>query len=589
MQAFEMACRTLLAERTGEHRLASSEPGGVTDLLEASGRLCAVQLLTGAAGLARPGAESDPNFLTLDRLPGSGREILRLSLNSRLFEYRAACRTIPVHRQVAEFLAARYLATLVRKGLLVDPRRLALSVLTTVPRWPNAWPGARPPADPPPRWLAWTLTHRPEIAADVLVRSVLAQLRKAANAPPGSRDLAHSPDHAGVARLAAIPLLRQFPVRSASGQLSCLDRLLFAAWRHGDPDALLELIEEKHADPRMNVAQRVHWLLAGLCLAPESYVGRLESCVAGRERRVRFLAAAVPRSFPGAPGLPWRRSAPALRPLILLIGASCRPRSPGGYARLGVPVTLEANATDRVRECIEWLARIPREDASRALALSSDEDLCPGRSLLTAAAWRQAAARREAEFTCGDIDRVLATPAGGAPANVADLAALTLEHLHDTACTLRHGATSDWKQYWNVDRYNRPVTSRPEGACRDALLSDLQSRLRPLGVDTAPERRTTHDGRADIRVSWAGFAVPVEIKRSFHPHPWRAVRSRLMARHAIGPETDGHGICLVMWFGHRNCCRPTPPETGAPVDPVAPVAERLAQVADAAVHRARRD
>ena len=45
--------------------------------------------------------------------------------------------------------------------------------------------------------------------------------------------------------------------------------------------------------------------------------------------------------------------------------------------------------------------------------------------------------------------------------------------------------------------------------------------------------------------------------------PFIAVRSRLMGRHAIGPEADGHGIYLVLWFGHRNCRRPTPPEAGA--------------------------
>ena len=44
------------------------------------------------------------------------------------------------------------------------------------------------------------------------------------------------------------------------------------------------------------------------------------------------------------------------------------------------------------------------------------------------AAYRQEAARREAEFAYGDIAQVLETLASGPPANVADLAALTLEN-----------------------------------------------------------------------------------------------------------------------------------------------------------------
>ena len=445
----------------------------------------------------------------------------------------------------------------------IDHRRLrlALAVHYTVPMWPTA----RHPADRPPRWFAWTLSNRPEVAADVLVRSVLSKLRKGAESPVGIHELAHSPDHAHVARLATMPLLRQFPVRCASGQLSSLNHLLLAARRHCDIDPLLELIDEKHADHRMSVAQRVHWLVAGLCIAPESYVGRLDSYAAGRERRIRFLAEAVTRQFGISPDLKFWQSAPALRLLIRLIGASCRPYSLEADSDEGVMVTPEMNAADWVRDYIEQLASITTVDASLALeALSSDNDLRPWRSLLMDAAYRQEAARREAEFAYGDIALVLETLASGAPANVADLAALTLEHLNEIARTIRDGNTSDWRQYWNVDHHSRPQNPRPEDACRDALLSDLRNRLMRLGVEVQPEGRYANDKRADIRVSCAGFNIPVEIKRSCHRDLWSAVRSQLIARYTVDPETEGHGIYLVFWFGDTEGCRSTPPETGSP-------------------------
>ena len=91
--------------------------------------------------------------------------------------------------------------------------RLALAIHYTVPVWPTA----RHPANRPPPWFAWTLSNRPEVAADVLVRSVLSKLRKGAQSPAGVHELAHSPNYARVARLAAMPLLSQFLIRCASG------------------------------------------------------------------------------------------------------------------------------------------------------------------------------------------------------------------------------------------------------------------------------------------------------------------------------------------------------------------------------------
>ncbi len=445
----------------------------------------------------------------------------------------------------------------------IDHRRLqlALAVHYTVAMWPTA----RHPADRPPPWFAWTLSNRPEIAADVLVRSVLSKLRRGGESPAGIHELAHSPDHARVARLATMPLLRQFPVRCATAQLSSLNHLLLAARRYCDIDPLLALIDEKRADHRMSVAQRVHWLVAGLCIAPEFYVGQLESYAAAKERRICFLAEAVTRQFGISPDLKCHRSAPALRLLIRLIGTSCRPYSLGDESDEGVMVTPEMNAADRVRDCIEQLAGILTEDASLALEeLSSDNDLRPWRSLLMDAAFRQEAARREAEFTYSDTTRVLETLASGAPANAADLAALTLEHLNEIARTIRDSNTSDWKQYWNVDHHSRPQNPRPEDACRDALLSDLRNRLMRLGIEVQPEGRYANDKRADIRVSCAGFNIPVEIKRSCHRDLWSAVRSQLIARYSTDPGTEGHGIYLVFWFGHTERCRPTPPETGSP-------------------------
>ena len=84
-----------------------------------------------------------------------------------------------------------------------------------------------------------------------------------------------------------------------------------------------------------------------------------------------------------------------------------------------------------------------------------------------------------------------------------------------------------------------------------------------LSIEVESEVRYANNKRADIRVSCAGFNIPVEIKRSCHRDLWSAVRSQLIVRYTVDPRTEGHGIYLVLWFGNTERCRPTPSETGS--------------------------
>ncbi len=190
------------------------------------------------------------------------------------------------------------------------------------------------------------------------------------------------------------------------------------------------------------------------------------------------------------------------------------------------------------------------------------------------AAYRQSAVRREAEFRHCTIEQAVQTLNNLNPANAADLAALTTEYLREIAREVRDGNTSDWRQYWNVDRHNRhrPQEPKPEDGCRDALLSDLRHRLTPLDIDAQPEGRYADGKRSDIRVSFGGFNVPVEIKRSSHRDLWSAVRRQLIPRYTRDPGTDGYGIYLVFWFGRERC---QTPESGRRPQDAAELAERL--------------
>ena len=93
--------------------------------------------------------------------------------------------------------------------------------------------------------------------------------------------------------------------------------------------------------------------------------------------------------------------------------------------------------------------------------------------------------------------------------------------------------------------------------CRDALLSDLRRKL-PGGVNAQPEGQYAGHTRADIRVSFADFHVPVEIKKNLHRNIWSAIDDQLIPLYVSAPETGGHGIYLVFWFGQSYMNVPPP-------------------------------
>ena len=220
-------------------------------------------------------------------------------------------------------------------------------------------------------------------------------------------------------------------------------------------------------------------------------------------------------------------------------------------------------ASRLVHKLVQRLAASPDKEASKALAsLHKDPVLSRWYNALSYARDAQRVIRRDADYRHPTIEQVCQTLRGGTPANPGDLAALVMDRLAELAGQIRKGNTDDWRQYWEGLRGQSPAPKH-EDDCRDALLSDLQQCL-PQGVDAQPEGHYANDKRADIRVSYGGFQVPVEVKKNSHRDLWRAIRDQLTVRYTSAPETDGYGIYLVFWFGKQYT--QSPPSGHRPAD-----------------------
>ena len=407
-----------------------------------------------------------------------------------------------------------------------------------------------------PGWYQRLLVARPKIVAEVQVQFAICEFRSGREHIYKLAELAHDKAHAQVARYASLPLLRAFPTRCKLKQIENLDYLLWAALQYADRAPLQELIDRKLSRKSMNDAQRAHWLAAGIIISQTRYKALLNDFAQGNEYRISHLAKffclqdSMQFSFD-------RLGIPVLELLIRFVGSYVGPNQ---WLNEEGWVTPETQASRLVNDLIQRLAASPTKDASEALvALLAEPALSAWSDVLSRAQDAQRVTWRDASYHHHTIEQVCRTLNGGTPANAAALADLVTDHLDEIARKIRGGPTSDWRQYWNVDQYDRPTCERPEDACRNNLLSDLQDRLKQLDIDAQPEGQYANDKRADIRVSCRDFQVPIEIKRNVHRDLWSAPRNQLIAQYTIDPNTDGYGIYLVFWFGKD---RTQPPPSG---------------------------
>ena len=395
-----------------------------------------------------------------------------------------------------------------------------------------------------PEWFQTLLREDPALVADVLRRSAARKLKTGVQSATELRELANADDHRKVASIASLPILERFPNAETEEALMSLCWSLNAALASCDWSDVEPVIEKRLRRGDQEAGERGCCLGAVYLVAPERFREDLRALAEdedGLEWLAMFVAAgSFTRDFAQ------RLGAGAVKPLVAAMGAALRLER------------LPERAYRATEVLIGTLGNDPSATATEVLEeLTKTCDAGYWSPAITGAKGRQARSRREHEYSHTNIRQVAQTLNKEAPANLGDLRALVLDQLEDLRLKIREGNTSDWRQYWNVDGHNRPMKPKPENACRDAVLSDLQDRLGRLKVDAQPEGTYAEDKRSDIRVSFGGFNVPVEIKQSCHDDVWTAVRSQLIAKYTRDPGAAGYGIYLVFWFGDAQECRPT--------------------------------
>ena len=412
------------------------------------------------------------------------------------------------------------------------------------------------PNQPMP-WFTRFLEHDHELVLEVLFQCARAAMRDGVQFPPGLSELDRiEHTHPILAHELTTRLLASFPVRARQTQIPLLDQLLERLLKAGKTE-LGALVQDKLPMRSMDVAQRLRWLATGTLLSPEQHLAPLEEYAGENQQRIRHLAGFLcnrlrSNRFASDP-LVENLSPQAVAALIRLMGPVFEPFEVHGG---GVGwVTPELDASTWIQDQISMLSSRASYDANRALReLINDSRLSRWRDRLRWAEERQRVLLRDAAYSHSSIRQVQRTLGGGLPANAADLAALLNDHLNDISRDIRGSSSNIWRQFWMDDRESEPREPKHEESCRDALLAILKERI-PTPTDAAPEGHYVSEKRADIRVSYGGFNVPIEIKKDCHRDLWSALQEQLVEQYTTDPASSGHGIYLVLWTGGDKISR----------------------------------
>ena len=395
--------------------------------------------------------------------------------------------------------------------------------------------------DTTPTWFTCLATAHADVMGRVLSLLITTQIANKKEHVDGLYALVHDPDYSTVAKLIVPDILKSFPRKAHKNQLLSLRLLVIALITRLVKAAQLEIIADRLTDKQGDVAQRIYWLTAGLQLAPDIYLGPAKQYITQTQARTSHLIALVHEQRE-RDGPQVMLSLAALEFMIELLGPQCIP----SWAKDSGWVSPAMELGRYVEGLISTLAGMPDEDAQRVLAsLLERKTLKPWEDHLRRTLFDQQLTRRKALFKPASVAKVSSTLANLTPANAADLCALTLDHLQQLGHEIRHGNTNNYLHYWGETK-QKP---RLEDSCRDLLLSRLQDRLNPLGINAEPERRYADAKRADITVSAQGYNIPIEIKQEIHRDLWKAIEHQLIAKYTREEASDGYGIFLVFWFG----------------------------------------
>ena len=114
-ETFEGACLAMASEHNEEH-LSIRPPKDPCRILDTAGKLSAAAVISGTRGFATTAKKANEDYPHIASIQHP-YEACRQASESYLFRHAEPSRVVPIHRHIAEYVAARHIASLIRDGL----------------------------------------------------------------------------------------------------------------------------------------------------------------------------------------------------------------------------------------------------------------------------------------------------------------------------------------------------------------------------------------------------------------------------------------------------------------------------------------
>ena len=353
-----------------------------------------------------------------------------------------------------------------------------------------------------------------------------------------------------------VRLMTHYPVRCNRDQLAELDRIIWNVFDWGSRNRIRHVAEKRLGMKSLDIGQQIRWLCAGCLDGSMDLILELRTLACGNEKRVMHLIHFLYyecdfRNFKKMIfSMNDRNSVLFSGALIRSIGEFFSPhisdyRSPNFIDRS----SLVWDTVELLQSLITDLSCSLSIEAGNTLGeLCADPRLRPWEIELKRGLDSYRTSMRDSSYRSPSVDEVARVLDNLLPVNCADLFAVACDRLAQIAEDIRTSDSNDWRQYWNEDRYGRPLRPKPENSCRDVLMGQLRHLL-PQGVNVKPEVQYAGGKRSDFTVMYGDHELPVEAKKDSSPRLWHGLRDQLIGQYTPHPNASGYGVYLIFWFG----------------------------------------